>query len=384
MNTMHKPTIPVRDRCLGKDGLIGLNLNHPPPVPGTFDRIFADALKDVFQRTSPSSLVTTHRWTGTEDDRSMGAEFTGRRLGAPPNVDRIVLTHSTQSAIHMMLPALVPNGRSLVVEQMTYPPIRTFAQRYGIPTIDVLMDDNGVEPNSFEDVCRRSRPAALYLVTTFQNPTTITMSLNRRIQIAEIAKRYDVQVIEDDVYSLLSSTPIKPISAIAPENSWYLLGTAKSFAAGLKLAFVVAPSSSDAFRVFWPGVRATYWMAAPTSAALMSNFIRRGGDLDILAAVKKELQSRHQLLNEIAGDRRYVANPGCLHVWFPLPKSHPSQQVADAIKADGVQVAASSAYASASFHPAEAIRVGIGNPEAPELLELAIKIVRKHLPSRMS
>ncbi|WP_420965396.1 PLP-dependent aminotransferase family protein [Bradyrhizobium sp. B120] len=381
MNKIHEPAGPMRDRCLDKDGLIRLNLNHPPPVPKTFDRIFADAFEDLLQTISPSSLVATHRWSGTEEDRSMGAEFASRRLGAPPNIDRVVLTHSTQAAIQMILPALVPKGRHLVVEHMTYPPVRAFAQRYGVAIVDVPIDDNGVEPNSFEVVCRNSRPAAIYLVTTFQNPTTITMSMDRRIQIAEIAKRYDVQIIEDDVYSLLSSSPIKPISAIVPEISWYLLGTAKSFAAGLKLAFVVAPNPSEAFRVFWPGVRATYWMATPISAALMSKFIRGGDDLEILAAVKKELGSRHELLNEVVGDRHYVANPGCLHVWFPLTEKHPSEEVAIAMKADGVQVAGSNSYASPAFHPPEAIRVGIGNPETPELLERALKIIRKHLPS---
>ncbi|MDX8521779.1 aminotransferase-like domain-containing protein [Mesorhizobium dulcispinae] len=380
MNRVHVQPESLVDRCIDENGLIRLNLNHPPPVPQIFDQIFKDVLEELFLTMSPSSLVKTHRWTGSDEDRSRAAEFTGRRLGTQPDAGRVVLAHSTQAAMHMILPGIIPKGRALVVEQMTYPPVRTFGERYGIPVIDVPIDADGVEPNAFEDVCKQTNPAAIYLLTTYQNPTTITMSLGRRAHIGEIARRYGVKIIEDDVYSLLSPSPLTPISAMAPEISWYLLGTAKSFAAGLKLAYLVAPTADEAARVFWPGVRATYWMATPMSAALMSGFIRRGDDQAILSAVKTELRNRHELLDQILCHCRYVTDPGCLHVWLPLPEDTSSRELADAIKSDGVQVADSSSYASQSFVPPEAIRVGIGNPETIGLLNSALATLHRHLP----
>lgn len=368
------------DRCVDESGLIRLNLNHPPPVPQTFNPIFEDVLEELFLTMSPSSLVKTHRWTGTDEDRSRGVEFTGRRLGTQPDPRRVLLAHSTQAAIHMILPGIIPKGRALLVEQMTYPPVRTFAERYGIPVIDVPIDADGVEPNAFEDVCKETNPAAIYLLTTYQNPTTTTMSLGRRAHIAEIARRYGVKIIEDDVYSLLSPSPLTPISAMVPEISWYLLGTAKSFAAGLKLAYLVAPTADEAARVFWPGVRATYWMATPMSAALMSSFIRRGDDQVILSAVKTELRSRHRLLDQILRNSRYVTDPGCLHVWLPLTEGTSSRELADAIKSDGVQVAASNSYATQAYEPPEAIRIGIGNPETIGVLSKALAMLHRHLP----
>ncbi|MCW1412999.1 PLP-dependent aminotransferase family protein [Rhizobium sp. 1AS11] len=381
MRKLNIPAGSMPDRCVDKNGLIRLNLNHPPPVPETFDQIFKDVLEELLLSVSPSALVKTHRWTGTEDDRLRGAEFTAGRLGTPPVEGRVVLTHSTQAAIHMILPGIIPEGRTLAVEQMAYPPVRTFAQRYGVPLVDVPIDGDGLEPDAFEGVCQKANPAAIYLVTTYQNPTTVTMSLQRRRQIAEIARRYDVKIIEDDIYSLLSPSPLPPISAIAPEISWYLLGTAKSFAAGLKLAYVVAPTPNEAARVFWPGVRATYWMATPMSAALMSNLIRRGDDLVILTAVKNELRIRHQLLDQILGDCRYATDPGCLHVWLPLPAGTSSQELADAIKSEGVQIAESNSYTTPSFRPSEAIRIGIGNPETLVLLEHALVVLDRNLTS---
>ncbi|MFD2053677.1 hypothetical protein ACFSQT_11420 [Mesorhizobium calcicola] len=152
MNRVYVQSESLVDRCIDDNGLIRLNLNHPPPVPQTFDQIFKDVLEELLLTTSPSSLVKTHRWTGSDEDRSRGAEFTSRRLGTQPDAGRVVLTHSTQAAMHMILPGIIPKGRALVLEQMTYPPVRTFAERYGIPVIDAPVDANGVEPKALAPV----------------------------------------------------------------------------------------------------------------------------------------------------------------------------------------------------------------------------------------
>lgn len=369
----------TRDRAISPDGVIRLALNHPPPVPDVFNPTLSEAVNSVLVKTPPAELMATHRWMGTEQDRQQGAVFVARRLGEIPDPDRIIVTHSTQAAIDMLLPGIVGKERPLAVEQLGYPPIRTFAARYGIPVVDVAVDGDGVNPDVFEQVCRRERPAALYLLSTFQNPTTVTMSVSRRQEIAAIARRHQVQLIEDDVYSLLAASPFPPISSLVPEISWYLLGTAKSFSTGLKLAFVVAPSVAEAARVFWPGARATQWMASPLSAALMSQLISTGDDLKLLVAVKAELAARHDLIISGLEGKRPASDPGCLHVWIPL-NGVSSSAIAAAILEDGVQVTASTSYAGDGWTPPEAIRIGIGNPETRSVLEQAISKIRRALP----
>ncbi|NYG45486.1 DNA-binding transcriptional MocR family regulator [Bradyrhizobium sp. IAR9] len=367
------------DRAISADGVIRLALNHPPPVPDVFNPIVSEAMNRVLATTPPAELMATHRWMGTEKDRQLGAVFVARRLGDRPDPDRIIITHSTQAAVHMLLPTVVGEVRPLAVEQMSYPPIRSFAARYGIRVVDVAIDGHGLNPNAFEQVCRRDRPAALYLLSTFQNPTTVTMSVGRRKEIAAIARRHQVQIIEDDIYSLLAASSLPPISAFVPELSWYLLGTAKSFSAGLKLAFVVAPNGADAAQAFWPGIRATYWMASPVSAALMAELISSGDDLKILDAVKIELAARHHLVVNGLSGKWLASDPGCLHVWIPL-KGVSSNRTAAALLRDGVQVADSASYARDGWIPPEAIRIGIGNPESRSVLREAISRIRRALP----
>lgn len=143
------------DRAISADGMIRLALNHPPPVPDVFNPIVSEALNRVLAKSPPAELMATHRWMGTEGDRQQGAVFAGRRLGQSPNPERVVITHSTQAAVHVLIPGIIRGGRPLAVEQMSYPPIRSFAARYGIRVVDVAIDADGLNPEAFEQICQK-------------------------------------------------------------------------------------------------------------------------------------------------------------------------------------------------------------------------------------
>lgn len=152
-------------------------------------------------------------------------------------------------------------------------------------------------------------------------------------------------------------------------------GRPRAFRRALKLAFVVAPNGAEAARAFWPGVRATYWMASPVSAALMADLISSGADLKILSAVKVELAARHlMVVNGLAG-KPLASDPGCLHVWMPLENGS-SNVIAARILRHGVQVVTAAAYVADGSTPPEALRIGIGNPESRSVLEEAISRIR--------
>ena len=66
------------------------------------------------------------------------------------------------------------------------------------------MDAEGLRPDALEAACRSTRARALYCMPRLQNPTSAVMSDRRRRQIAAIAEKYRLTVIEDDVYGFLS------------------------------------------------------------------------------------------------------------------------------------------------------------------------------------
>ncbi|WP_426441051.1 PLP-dependent aminotransferase family protein [Bradyrhizobium genosp. P] len=355
--------------------VIEMSRTHPPLVPTVFDPEYRAALADVMGRFTPSEMLGAHRWMGTELDRAAGAAFSGYRLGRPPDPDRVVVTNGTQSAFNMLIGGLVGRGNVLAVESLTYPPVLVLAERFGFRPRGVAMDEEGMLPEALEELCLTDRPKAVYLLSTLQNPTTATMSLVRREAIVAIARHYNLQIIEDDIYSLLPQTRLPPLAALAPERGWYLLGVAKSVAAGMKIAYVVAPSAERAEALFWPGVRATFWMAAPISAAVITRMIENGAVLRMVDAVRSEMQARHRLLKPLLSDVDVVTADGALHLWIRLPDGMSAQSLANSISRCRVNVGTGQPYAIPGTAAPQAIRVGIGHARSREELAMAMRII---------
>jgi 2-aminoadipate transaminase len=107
----------------------------------------------------------------------------------------------------------------------------------------VPVDDQGVRTELLEEALR-ARPKFLYILPNFQNPSGVTMSLQRRQELLTLASRYDVPVVEDDPYGELryQGEPVSPLMLLDRENVIYLSTFSKTLSPGLRLGWIVAPA----------------------------------------------------------------------------------------------------------------------------------------------
>ena len=107
----------------------------------------------------------------------------------------------------------------------------------------VALDAEGLKPDALEQACRTSRARVLYCMPRLHNPTSAIMPERRRRQIAAIAQRHRLTVIEDDVYGFLSPERA-PLAAIIPEQTVYVTSLSKSLFPGMRLGCVVRSAAS--------------------------------------------------------------------------------------------------------------------------------------------
>jgi 2-aminoadipate transaminase len=109
--------------------------------------------------------------------------------------------------------------------------------------VQIDTDDKGMRPEALEAALSGYPVKFLYLVPNFQNPTGRTLPLKRRRAIAQILRRFDTLLVEDDPYGDLRyrGTPIPPIKTLAPDHVVYLSTLSKIFAPGLRMGFCLAP-----------------------------------------------------------------------------------------------------------------------------------------------
>ena len=132
---------------------------------------------------------------------SIAQRLNGKGIAAEPS-DIITLTGSCQG-IELMAKIFLNPGDVVLVENPTFlGALQTFRTYKGVP-VGVEMDENGVILEDLEEKIRTCHPKLIYLIPTFQNPTGRTMPEERRAKVAELARKYDVIVIEDDPYGEL-------------------------------------------------------------------------------------------------------------------------------------------------------------------------------------
>jgi DNA-binding transcriptional MocR family regulator len=357
-------------------GSLNLSGNLPPVVAEVFEPQFRAAISSVLASGNLADTIGAHRFMGTARDRSAGAQFLAQRLSEPPEPGRVVVTNGTQSALDRLFNGLVGSGGILAVEELTYPAIKHIAQRLGIRLRAVRMDEMGAVPADFAALCSKDRPSAYYTLPTIHNPTTRTTPLERRMELIAIARKHGVVFIEDDIYSLLPSDLPPPLAALAPDISWYVLGTAKSVAPGIKIAYVVAPNAKEVDRVFWPGVVSTYWMPAPLNAEIATVLIESGGAEEIISAVRTEVSHRHEMAHRQFDGIPFITSPGALNLWLPLPSSDMKSRLVAEARRENVIIGTSNAFVVGDTQPPDAVRVGIGTVLTRDQLERGLSVLR--------
>jgi 2-aminoadipate transaminase len=165
-----------------------------------------------------------------------------KRRGVVVGPENVLITSGSQQALDLVGKLLIDPGDLVVVEAPTYVGgLQAFnlyeAQYWGVP-----VDDQGLRTELLKDALR-ARPKLLYVLPNFQNPSGVTMSLQRRQELLSLASEYEVPVVEDDPYCELryEGEPVAPLILLDPANVIYLGTFSKTLSPGLRLGWIVAP-----------------------------------------------------------------------------------------------------------------------------------------------
>ena len=338
--------------------ILDLSMNTPPPPDGVdFDDMLKQGLAQVLMRADNELLMTYHLGGGSDSDRKAGAKWLAPMFG-PLDARQVVVCPGAQAAIAALILALTEPGELILTEPTSYPGLRAAASQFGRHIIAVEADKHGMLPEMLEQACRQHKPGLIYLNPTLQNPTAITMPERRRKELAGIAQRCNVRIVEDDPYWLLADAPPPPIATFAPEQVIYISTLSKCLTPGLRVAFVLLRDPIERER-FLVALRSFALMVAPLTAALATQWILDGSADGLMEGVRKEARLRHRMARDILAGRYSGAGDG-LHVWLELPAYWNSAQLAHAAASSGIAVTPAEAFATGSAS-VNAIRISLGS-----------------------
>jgi DNA-binding transcriptional MocR family regulator len=361
-----------------EQGVLDLAVNAI--MPFAFAEELADRLGAAIPRSAGARVFGYQPNAGARHNRAAGAAWIGYSgLEAP--IDRVIVTAGGQHAMLLSLMAIANPGDEILVEEFTYPGISDLASHLHLRLRKVALDKDGIVPDALDEACRAGKPAALYCMPSFQNPTAALMPEERRRAIAAVAIRHQLTVVEDDVYGFLAPEA-KPLCTLLPESqSFFITSTSKSIAPGMRIGYLLAPSAM--IERLSVGVLRTLVNAPPAMAELATSLITDGVAGRIVEWKRKEVAARQDIAKRVLQGLSVQTHQQSPHLWVRLPEPWRSDAFVTRARHRGILVTGAESFAVGHETELQAIRIAIGPPATRAALEEGLtELVRMvhHVP----
>ncbi|TJW59345.1 MAG: PLP-dependent aminotransferase family protein, partial [Mesorhizobium sp.] len=169
-----------------QSGIIDLSVNRPATTA------YLDAVAALLPRLPKdrhyAALQDYHPPEGPLWARVAVADWF-KSVAGDGDPGRVVLAAGAQHGLDGVLGAVTRQGEVVLADEVTYQGINALCRVHGLDLRGVAMDRAGMRPDAFEGACAHLRPRAVFLVPTLHNPTTITLSAERRHELAAVARR---------------------------------------------------------------------------------------------------------------------------------------------------------------------------------------------------
>ncbi|WP_297556459.1 PLP-dependent aminotransferase family protein [Thermococcus sp.] len=367
------------------------------PAPETFP---VETIKKIAQE-----VLTEHADKALQYGTTKGftplrlalAKWMEKRYGIPMSKVEIMMVAGSQQALDLIGRVFINPGDVVIVEAPTYLAALNAFKYYEPEFVSIPMDHDGMRIDLLEEKLEElkkegKRVKFVYTVSTFQNPMGVTMSLERRERLVELAREYDFLIVEDNPYSELrySGEPVPPIKHFDEEGRVIYLGTfSKILAPGFRLGWVSAhPHFIRKMEIAKQAVD----LCANTFGQVIAWKYVENGYLDehipkIIKFYKPRRDAMLKALEEFMPEGVEWTRPeGGMFVWVTLPEGIDTKIMLEKAVSKGVAYVPGEAFfahrdvkntlrLNFTYVPEETIREGV--KRLAEVIEEEIKALKK-------
>lgn len=310
-----------------KPGVISFSMGSPPmeffPVQN-----LRDAINLVLDRDG-SAALGYEATEGYAPLRSSVRDYVSA-LGIQCSQEQILITGGVQQALDLVIQAILSEGDTVVTENPTYLGMIDIARTRRVQLHGIGMDEHGIRLDELENYIIDNSPKLIYVMPSFQNPTSYVMPLHRRRQLLNLAMDYKIPILEDAVYHefRFENESLPPLKALDETGIViHASGFTKMLLPGVRIGYLISDSRhherlvrvKQAADISTPGLnqRAIHMM------------LERGVLTQQLERNNRELRRRRDVAIQAAkthfppGSSWHVPEGG-MYLWVRLPKSGPN------------------------------------------------------------
>ncbi|WP_088225992.1 PLP-dependent aminotransferase family protein [Desulfosporosinus sp. FKB] len=291
--------------------------------------------------------------------------------------ENILITSGTQNALSIILMTLFEKGDRIVVDEYTYTGLISLASYMNVILVPVLGDEQGMDIEELKSACKREQPKGIYIMADYHNPTTVTLSSERRKALAKVIADNNLLLMEDATFSFSLEKKIKPVSAYIPEQSLFIMGTSKAISPAFRISYIAAPSSL--VEKLSHGLNNIIWMASPYTSEIVSLLQSTGAYERIEAEKIRLLKERNQRFDDIMTGYDVLPAPTSCYRFLQLPGSYDDVELEYLALEKGVQILSANRFYVGSKTEKPTLRLAVSAPNTLEELEIALGIIKELL-----
>ncbi len=198
--------------------------------------------------TSSSKHKFDYNWDlqGNIHLRKALVKYLSETRGINVTVDNILITRGSLMGFYLLFKNLIKKGDKIIVGETNYKPVNQIIKDFGGQLVKVNVDDQGIDVDQIEAICKKEKIRAVYVIPHHHHPTTVSLSCDRRMKLLMLAEEHRFAIVEDD-YDFdfhYKSSPILPLMSSDEEGLVLYIGSfSKCLAPALRLGYVVAPQN---------------------------------------------------------------------------------------------------------------------------------------------
>lgn len=320
---------------------IMINDGYPDARIAPLDLII-DRYRFLSKRMNTYNKLLSEGSLGSNSLRTELALFLSKTRALDIAPEQVLVTHGAQLAISIAAGMILQPGSSVIVGDMNYVLADRLFEQLGARLIKVKVDQDGIDVEAIENICKQARPSLLYIIPHHHHPTTVTLSAERRVKLLDIIKRYRLPVIEDDYdYDFhYENAPILPLAS-AEHNGYvlYIGSISKTLAPTIRLGYLIGGKdfvwqASKLKQVL--DIRGDVLFEESVAHLFTTGDMQRHLRKSLKVYKKRRDQFCELLQFSLGGVARFVVPNGGMAVWTLLDPGYSIPKLAERLATNGI------------------------------------------------
>ncbi len=351
----------VLERGRAIPGFISLAIGNPAKEAIPVENISEAAA--AIMESSPMEILQYGPATGCTELKEWIIDRLSSVKNMPSENHSVLITNGSSQVLGLMARCFTETGDEVYAEAFSYPNALNAIRCSGAVVKGIAMDEKGMLPSELEKAAQSGKGRYIYLNPTFQNPTGFTMPLDRRKEIYEVAKKYDLLILEDDPYEEIrfSGEPVPSFKSLDDAGIVIYAGSfSKTLSAGLRVGYAYGEQkyidAMASVKGCMDGEIAQYTQKIVSYTISHMNYEEHLKDIQKIYGDK--CRAMREILLSECSKKVKLSNPdGGMFIWVELPEDTDMDLFAEKLFENAVGAVRSSAFSSIPSIPGTAFRL---------------------------